>query len=325
MQCLIDLVGVGTECEDAKTYSLKDVDITDTFLNKIVGDEYDTGLELGNAKIAFAAKTLAHQAANYFAKNSYTTSVIEENTIGKRNEGQVVSGFNKSGIRLKLLNDTAHVKTEVVSVQLQLDYTGNITVECYDLHDGSLIGTKTVAVTAGTIATANVEFSKSASKRNTDIAIVYNSSGIDSYKYTVKYGCNSCSAFTRVGQYTEATAVNFDGDVLRENATGVSHTSGLSIIYNLSCDYSAFLCSIKDRLAIPLMHKAAADIYFYQITNNRFNDRSDDERERVIEKMTEHTEQYEMGMKLTLKNIITPNNICFGCSGKFGLNNVLPG
>ena len=325
MNCFNDMISVGGSCETSHTYNLTSVDITESFLNKIVGSEYDNGADLGRAKIDFAAKEMSQSASDFFSRNAYTTSVIEQNTIGRRNEGQLVAGFTKSGIRFKLLNNTAHVKLSLVTIQLQLDTTADVTVYVYDLHDGSVIGSKVVSVVSGIIATANIEISKSYSKRNTDLAVVYDSSSFDSYKYTVTANCANCDTFHRVGQFVEASAVDFTGQVLAENAITKTHTSGLSVVYSLCCDYSDFLCSIKNQLALPLLHKIAADIYFYQLSNTRWNDRSDDEKENVMAKIKVHAENYEDGMKRTLQNMGTPNNICFGCSDKLRLVNTLPG
>ena len=324
MECLNNLVGVGAACETAKPYQLKSIDITESFLNKIVVDEYDTGVELGQAKISFAANSMAAEASQFFISDAYTQSVIDEQTIGlQRPTTSTSTGW--AGIRFKIPNDTVHIRLDVVEIQLQLEYTGTVTVKGYNLKDGSEILSQDIDVVSGVITSTPIMLSEVSAKRLTDIALVYDTTGITARKYTVSASCGSCNKWSTVGKYVSATGVQFSGGFQSANATTIAHTSGMSLRYSLNCDYSSFLCSIKSQLGLPLLHKAAADIYVYQLTNNRFNDRSDDEFDAISKKIRHHESEYGRLMNIALNNLRLPSNECFGCKQSFGFNTILPG
>lgn len=98
------------------------------------------------------------------------------------------------------------------------------------------------------------------------------------------------------------------------NLETTSHTSGLSIIATVVCDHAAWLCEVKDLIALPLAYKVAEECVNYGIGNaDRITNRSID-LERLRERAAYFGAQYAALMEQVLANMRVPSDrVCFDC------------
>jgi len=337
MSCFTDYITVNGTCSDATSqsdYSLKDIGITVSELNDIVTKDFKNGKDLGEQKIAFAIKQVTNSVYNHFAGKFRSRSILDGQRIGypQPNMQSVAAIADHSkGVEIEMCNNNSFVDIYISEISLFVNFSGNVDVKIYDLHQNKLLDTITVAAVAGEISRAFVNKSYSSERRDLNLAIIYDSTGKASFKTEMKLGgCSDCStgAPTWISPYFKARGVKIaNADTkIKSNLRGVADTGGLSIQYNVNCNYNAWLCSVRNLIALPVLYKAGEQLMEFALHNSdRLNSKTIIDMEKVEGRWKLYGEKHREALDNILKNIRLPEDSrCFDCREKSKTVTMLP-
>jgi hypothetical protein len=337
MACFTDYITVDGSCSDntsQSTYTLKDIGITLSELNEIVTKDYKNGKTLGEEKISFAIKQVENNIHNHFASKFRSNSILDNQRIGfqQPNLQSVVplAAYSK-GIEIEMCSNDSFVDVYISEISLFTNTTGNIDVKIYDIFQNKLLDTITVNCVAGEITTAFVNKTYSSDRKNLNIALIYDSTGVTSFKTQVKQGsCSTCTdgAPTWVSPYFKARGIKIDNtlDVIKSSLKGIAETGGLSLQYNVNCNYNAWICSIRNMLALPVLYKSGEQLMEFILHNSdRLNSTTILDLEKVEARWKMYAEKYQSSIDSILKNIKLPSDSkCFDCREKSKTVTMLP-
>lgn len=329
MSCFTDYITVSGSCEDETStsgYSLKDIGITLSELNQLVTKDYKNGKVLGEEKIDFSIKQVENNVFNHFAQKFRSNSILDGQRIGYHQPNmQLVSGIaaTSKGLEIEMCNNDSFVDIYISEISLFLNHTGDVAVKVYDLKQNKLLDTITISAVAGQIVTSYVNKTYSSERYDLDLAIIYDSTGIDSYKTELKNGgCASCGggAPTWVSPYFKARGIKVTtaSDKINSNLTGMAETGGLAIQYNVNCNYRSWLCSIRNMLALPILYKAGESIMEFALHNSdRLNSKTILDLEKIDSRWNLYASKYQNSIESILKNMKLPSDSrCFDCREK---------
>jgi len=327
MSCFTDYITVTGTCSDgtsASGYSLKDAGIMLTELNDVVTKDYANGKALGEAKIDFARKLVENRILEHFSGKLRANSIIEGQRIGYPTDNKVVESGTTGkfkGFELEVCNQDSFVSVYISELSLFLNHSGDVDVLVYDVKQAKLLDTITITAVAGEIVTSYVNKTYESDRKELHLAFIYDSDGVDAYQtYTkVAKGCRGCgtSGSQYINAYVTANGVSIDdADARTEtNFDTIGHTAGLMAQFAINCNYSAWICSVKHQLALPILYKAAAEVMEFTLhTSDRENTRTLIDAEKNVERMAFYTTRYNETIDAVLKNMTLPNDgKCFGC------------
>lgn len=323
MGCFDNIIGIGG-CEEATPSSgvyLRDAGISIDDLAYMFGVEFADGIELANDKIRVATNLVVNELSTNFSSKYITHGILDNQRIGYFLENKPVkTGVNQlQGIDLVLRNTDSYISLYVDKIQMHVNYTGNITLNIYDVIQNKVLDTFTVATVAGVISDHAINKTYQSDKKRLHLVIAYNANGIDSYEtnLTSTGGCSSCQlgSYQSLNNYVQVKSVYVSSaTVIDSNIFGLSHTSGISVLYSLKCNHEDWLCRYKNEIAWPIAYKAAAEIVQYSIFQGKRANQTNFEAEKMRERWNLYDSNYNKYMTNIMKNIVIPNDPkCFAC------------
>lgn len=322
MGCFDNIIGIGG-CEEATPASgvyLRDAGISITDLGRFYGEEYADAIELGNDKIRVATNLVTNELNTSFGNKYLINTFIEDGRIGYFQENQTAkAGADElRGIDLCVYNNGSYLDFYIDKVQFHVAYTGNISLKVYDVIQNKVLDTFTVAVTSGVITDYTINKIYSTEKNKLHLFIGYNANGISSYETTVlNSGCSSCmvGSYNKINTNVSAKSVYLTSTtVIDENIKGLSHTSGLSLVYSLKCNHTNWLCRYRKEVAQAVAYKASAEVIQYALYQaTRTNMKASDVKE-LKERWNLYNSYYEKYIKNLVQNMVPPTDgKCFVC------------
>jgi hypothetical protein len=338
MECLNNLIGVSPLLGDNPDSGLflSDLDITIYQANNLQTANNTSGVDYLQSKILFAQKSVVNDFVNRLRESQPNlkafgaNTVLESNTVGRYRENKPLLGANAALLRGLFLNinNANYLALKVTSVSFMAQASGNVAIQVWDLIQGTLIDTITIAAVAGEIATVDVNKSYKNNGQRQQLAFLYdaaNASYINDYNTQV--GCISChpkwstSNCNWTGVSIEKTATKTRSNI---RTGGSSGANGLSITYTLDCDTDSLVCQLKSRLAFPLLYKTAILIADSYKLSPRINSTVKIPNAPIEEWRTWAVTEYEKVMDNLIQGIQLPNNACFKCMPRISQNAVLP-
>lgn len=332
MGCFDNFIGIdncGSENPTSGKY-LIDGGITLRELNLFAGQDFTDGVALGESKINNSINLVTNDIHNHFGSKYKTKTLLDSQRVGYFNENMTVkSGANEyRGIRLKNYNESSFLAINIHSIDLFIDYSGSVDILIYDVTQNKLLDTIEATTVADVINNITVNKTYYSDKKHFDIAIVYQSSGINSYATTISSsGCTSCNATSLypVNGYIKAVSVRSSGTFLANTLESMSHMSGVSVNYSIECDFNKFICLHANRLAIPIIYKASSEVMTYAMYNSERVNYETINVDQLKERRDFYEMQYREQMDTILKNIEVPNDkTCFLCTQKLNTRLLMP-
>jgi hypothetical protein len=323
---------------------IDELGVTNTFLANLNTDQYVSGIELFIEKRNLAWRKVSTDVLKSIASNMKTDTLIEGRRIGQKSTMQTTYaplGSNiYTGIKLRITpNESSFIKIFVSELLIESDSGGDILVYFYNLTTGELL--KTVNYT-DLNADQYIAFEYSGKRRDVDIAIVYESLyNVPKYTVTGTSSCSSCSGGIKEAfssPYAKASGVKLTINPITGKVQTISnstHTFGMSISYNVSCDREQWLCSIGALIALPLAYATAIEIYDYALSfspNQRvnttvgINSGLNNENSTGIARAREiAVSRYTDEMNSLIQNMRLPNDPkCWDCRRNLIYTTVLP-
>jgi hypothetical protein len=335
MSCYDNLIGIKSGCsvtETSQSLYIEDIGITCSEADSYINNEFETGQQLIEAKIAFAAKVVSKSIQNHFSSVIETRNFLTSQNLGVYQDNlqtQSLVAANLGGLNITLLNASSYLDIYVNTISLQVNTTATISVLVYNLVTGLLIDTIAVDCVANEITTKIINKTYSSNRQKLDLIFVYDVSTIASYKCQLNYeGCGSCSGYRYANYYLAATPVIVPSASakIRTSLTNQSHTYGMSINYTIQCSLESWLCNMSNFMALPILYKAAEEIMNYAtMSSNRNNSDSNQDYEKNKERAAFFNTQYLEHLNASIGNIMLPKgDICFQCNERVKSKIILP-
>ena len=323
---------------------IDDLGINQTLLGQLITNQYNTGVELFEAKRAFAWRKMSTDILSRLNPMMKADTVVEGKRIGQvvtnaANIDTLVGAGKYTGIRVTIDPNTESFLNFYLS-NFKIDiYTMAVPVEIfvYDMTTLKLIDSffyqsEAVEQFIGRTFKAN--------RRKMDLAFVYESL-YDTTKMVAKKGhCFNCSGQVRAAHicpFVDAVGIELTvsgDDVISSKAK--KYTQGMSLVYNVNCDREAWLCSIGGLMAMPLAYATAVEIYNYGLTispNQRVNTTvsvntgfaTSDPNDGMIAGRDIAAARYSEELTAMLQNMRLPSdNTCFDCRKNMKYVTALP-
>lgn len=336
MGCLDNIVGV-KGCGETPTgvYVQQLSGITISNFDKAISTEHAAALPALQERVSFATLTVLNEIRQQLETKYTLKSFIENGTLGYYKDDKVIDAAQAgylTGYQVKI-EQTPYLSFYISTLSLFANTTGNVSVLIYDLTQGIILDTITVAAVAGRIVTVSVGKSYPTNKQKLNLFIGY-ASTFDSYQTTyynngLDWGgcgewCNTCFGDgNRFIQFRPAKILAA-GQILNGNIASNTYGAGLSFGYSLQCSFDEYLCNIKNQIAFPVLYKAGQLIleemrYSTRLTGIVTNFRADN---------GELAQKYEMKFNQLMTDLMQSmslnDSICFSCNAEIKTRVVLP-
>jgi hypothetical protein len=337
-ECLENIVSIRGSCSPETSGSgfyLDDFDISLEEIGKYVGSEFANAEALVQAKKRVAAHQVAAKIGAYFKGQFLHKSILSGERIGFEQTDQELIAADATkwgGTSVEFKNLDSFLQVNISEISLYSNYTGNVSLRVYDIVQGKLLDTITLATVAGEISRTYVNKTYSSDRRNLILALVYLRNGIGSYK-TLLTGshcgqCTDTNGNKTLNNFAIGRAVSLDdGDsFIYDNFDSADDTAGLSFVYSISCNHYNWLCSIQKVLGLPMLYKTAAELMHYGLQQvNRFNTNAGLNPDVLKMKADRYEALFEESMTDLLPSMILPSDTrCFLCNDYGRFYTILP-
>jgi hypothetical protein len=323
---------------------IDDLGINQTLLGQLITDQYNSGVELFEAKRAFAWRKMSSDILSRLNPMMKADTVVDSKRIGQvvtnaANVDLAVGAGKYTGIRVTIdPNTTSFLNFYLSSFKIDI-YTMATPVEIfvYDMSTLKLIDSffyqsEAVEQFIGKTFKAN--------RRKMDLAFVYESLYDTTKMITKKGSCSDCGGNLRavhICPFVDAIGIELTTDGFNVlSSKSKKYTQGMSMVYNVNCDREAWLCSIGGLMAMPLAYATAVEIYNYGLTispNQRVNTvvsvnsgfSTSDPNDGMIAGRDIAATRYSEELAAMLQNMRLPDdNTCFDCRKNMKYVTALP-
>ena len=327
MECLTQLVGfddcaVGTEPYKLNQFVSKDQ------LTQLLSDSYPTVDAWVEATKKFSAQRVATDVLSKVDSAIKVETLLENSVAGRFNDGRkITTGPNYAGIGIRFYNWRSYVKLQINKVSFYGNHDGDIEIKVVDMLNGQELATTTITAEANKVVQKTVSISVPMGMQETDIAIIYDASAIQSYKTTLSHnGCSDCGNRNAISRYANFTGMNITSSFLLGDKSARNDTAGLSIDYSFVCDQEQWVCSVSGSLGLAMLYKTLYELFNSSLNSgSQFSNQQTTNYEQNVERMTSFEYNYGLELEKVLKNAKVPDNICFSCNPRVGVRNRLPG
>jgi len=328
--CESSLLGL-RGCNDIEPVTglyIDDLGVTDSFLSQLITDQYNKPSELFSDKRAMAWRRISTDILSRLNPFMKADTVVDSRRIGQimSNATSIDAALGAgvyAGIRIYLDPQTTSFLKMFIS-DFSIAFTTTVTNKTIYIID---LSTRKV-IDSFVYADGSIEqyigkhlFSK---RKKMDIAIVYESTE-DVIRYTPKYGsCTDCGGNIReahICQFVDSIGVQLSLDTDTGVASSIvnkARTAGMSIIYSVECDRSAFVCSIGSTLSMALAYATAVEVYDYALTQSahiRVNTTVTVNNESLVSARDIAASRYNEELEMVMRNMRLPSDrYCFSCN-----------
>lgn len=328
MACFDNIIALRETCTSTTSsgYYLNDFGINKAEIEAIITNDYDSVQDYLDKKIEFTTNVVTNDIVTHFS-NVQAKTLIQSHRVGIFNKNLVtVTGGGYRGIHVNICNVDSFLEFHLAEVSTLTDFTGSLPILVYDLTQNKLLDTITVTSTAGNVSTSFPHKTYKTNRQGIDLWIGYDATGIDSYKTTIRSG-SCCGRYTCTNSVTTSKGASITAPYVNSNLTTLPDTAGVSLLYSVSCDHKGWLCTYLQQIALAVGYKVCAEIMFTG-ANSAFNSRSTNMTTLNRDSLKMRFDFYEMKYRETmdnlLRNIKTPEGICYKCTSPVTHATVLP-
>lgn len=328
MQCLTQLVGLDGCTTGNEPYKINQLGLSRVQLEELIDDSYASVDDWFIAMREFAAKRLAADVVKKVATSVHVETMIENGIAGRYSDRQTVTtASDHAGIFINLWNQSTFLKLNVTKISFYGNYSGDIDVKFIDVNTGKELDSKIITVFAGEVTDTPVNVEINSGMRDLDLAIVYDATGIESYKTTIyKSGCSDCGHTSSVSRYANFQGCNIASPFLNANRSARNDTAGLSIEWSWICDNESWVCTFATQLGLSMLYKTAYELLHYSLNSySQLSDQQTINWEGNRDRMESFEFNYGLEMEKALAHARVPKNVCFSCDPKVGVRNKLAG
>ena len=312
----------GCDRESTSGVYSNDIGVDINFLNAITTKD-QTGLQLWDDKVRFAGKSTALMINQALAHKFKAKTIIDGRRVGFLQSGTKAAGEN--GLQIYICDSSSYLDIYVPDIEITLSQNDTIDIQVLDAYSLEVLDTfPNISCSAGVPKVVTIDKTYSALRKNAGVIITHDAS-VPTVTTTVKEsGCFSCTSNWICGN----NVAKVQGVVKDGTWKAAGHTGGISIVYSVSCNYEAYICSIRNRLVLPILYKAGAEIMDFAKNvspNDRVNTSVTINKDSVKERKEELEFKFRESLDAIIGNITLPNDErCFVCNQKSRHAIILP-
>lgn len=327
--CFEEIIGIRGLCapgeEPTSGLYVQDLPFIDMkTVNAVISEELTAAQYIRN-KLNYCVNsvknTLNLRLQPYFRKRS----VVESKIIGAYTENlynlpQPAQAGIRAGVIIRILDSTPY-ELNLSRINLwTTNFTGPVTIKVHNLITGQEIDSFDIDVTPNTMGYIDINRKFQTDGQRAYYLVSYLTTGINSVQSTISgfvAGCSTCAGRTGyISRYAILNAVTI-ADSAAKNISNLEYpgnTAGLSVQYTLNCSTDAFMCTIKDQMAWPILHKLGAEICRDVINGtHRLNSVTTIDIDKAEALKADFEAQYIESMDVMLQSMSIPENTCFRC------------
>jgi len=296
------------------------IDITKDFINEIITRSFVDAKDFHNKKLDFAITSVISECLTFLNPVFRASTLIDNFRLGyfQDNLKMITGDGSLKGINIDLCNVDSYLQLFISEISLQLNKTGDVDILIYDLIEGELLETITIACAPNKVSKVFPQKIFYSPKRKLNLFIGYDSTGIDSNTTFLKRDCrNNCQSLNNPYEIVTACKIAESDDKIKSNLITIADTGGLSVVHSISCDHRAWLCSFSNLLALPILYRYGQLVMEFALNvspNERTNTTENLNVEELRQRHSMYSSQYADSLKNALENIKTPQDRkCFVC------------
>ena len=330
ISCFENLIALDGTCGEENPSSgifLKKLGVTRSELSQYLTKEYVTPDQLFLDKYEVAILNITNAVHNHFAPKYKAASILDSKRVGIfENNLKMISGQAGilKGIDFRLDNRSSFIDLNIVSISLQLNFSGEINLLFYDLIQGVQVYSKKITVVPNEIITMQIDKKFVSDRKYLNLFIGYDSTAIASNKTSLQLvgGCATCtdqSVHKNNFLTIRSTSIGIAEQKIDSNLTSETDTGGLSIVYALNCNHRDWICAVSQILALAIAYETCAGLMEhakYQSGKEQITIRSGsgDVNIEIEERRAMYEHKSVNMLKQALNNMILPNDErCFSC------------
>lgn len=329
--CFTGIVAMRDVCEPENAKSciyLDDIGFNKKKITDLLTEDYSSEEDFITKCTTTAIREVIDGVYSYKAAQIRLNNVINNGVAGYLNTNLSIksSEGGKVGLLINIANINGYVDLLLKSIYLNVNYTGDIDVEIWDAMRNRLIDTVAVSCVPQAKNAVSLESVITSIQELTQIALIYDSTGIDSYTTTVKNGL-CCGKTSMSNEWFTLTGVQIDAgaDVLDKNLKKKSHTSGMMVEYGVECNHEKWLCSFVAPLKPAILYKTAEVITrmgLLKAKPQRVNNTVSTFGELQEKELAFYQSMFSEHFTNALRNITIPNDKkCFVCNSNITIYN----
>jgi len=325
--CFKSLVAIDGQCGESSPTSgiyLRKLGVSRSEIESYLTSEYRTAEDIYNDCYDSALQDIVAGVNNHFSPRYKAMSVLENQRIGifQNNLEQIAGSVGMlKGVQFRMNNRESFLDLYVPQVSIQVNFSGEITFYLYDLIQGIQISSFKIPVEPNEIRTEAVALTVPSDRKYLNAFLGYECEGISSNRTLSAPGASCCGKWELNNRYlTVRPALMAIADQkIDANIKPAQETGGVSILYSLSCNHRDWICTIANRLALPLAYCTAAKIMEHAIfsaSKVQINIRTGSQmsKEDLEERRLMYESKYQKFMTEALNASNIPSDAsCFTC------------
>lgn len=330
MNCLDGLIGDDNGCASrtGRLY-LKDIGITEDFIGKILAKEEKNASTFMAARRRLATEYVTNDVLTHYDRFILGRTFIDRDRLGRYPETEVLVNGDASylqGTLVEVCTPASNTRLLISKLEFYGETTGDVEVTIYDLRDGSVVATETIAAVAGQVATLETDIVVQCFREKkrlfvtTDQSVYYGSTISGS-------GCSTCTKGVYKNGVLQARSMRIlDSEKkIGANLVPAQDCGGLSVIATVQCDSYGWLCEVKAALALPLLYCYGREIMTMALNNFERYGIQNLRRKDVEDRRNELEALYAKSMNNLYETMPIPNDgLCFSCDNRTSTGIVLP-
>ena len=329
MGCLDNLIALDGSCAagTGRVY-LKSIGIHESELVQYLAqEEQDVPEMLSNIAPAATAQLQTDVMAS-IAGRIMPKTFIDRDRIGQPNHNREAISATAStdhGLVVDVFAPRSNIKIQISELAVWSQSTGTVTLTLRDVTDGKVLGTETISAVAGQVTRKDVDIVLQGLRRRTRVLITSDMAGW--YKCDTHEGCGPCTG----GVYSHGVLTAYGASIGQattltySNLARSGETGGISAVVTVVCDHTAYLCEVKEALAMPLLYLQGAMLMQRGLDNvERMNTRTIN-AEVLQDRLARYLSQYRAALEQLVGNMPLPNDdMCYVCNRQSRVAVVVP-
>ena len=317
IDCLSNYIGVRSlpPYEDPDSgYYINDLQgLTTQQLEDISDDEdhYEVRLawdDIYNRSSRLLETDIKTALRKYFKRYSFIANGI----TGQLTDNiSTTAGSTYNGWWFNLGEQSKNLVLNISTFDIYLNTAANFNIYIYDLNSGKKLSE---VAYAGVVGLNTFRVNKNYSvNRYSNIYICYDAAAVSVLKMT---------EYKPMG-FTRSVDVAKTAAIINDNVSGAD--TGISVIFNLECSVSNFVCQRIDSFKDAFLYKLGVEFCNERIYSDRINRWTLMDREDAEKLRAEFIEEYNRLIEAALKDLkITESDECFECNKAVNYKVMLP-
>jgi hypothetical protein len=319
LDCFDGLTGLANTCDAyaaSPAVPLEDFGIDETLIAQFIGPEDTVASFLYGAEQQ-ARLTIKTDILSKHAARIIPRTFLHSERVGEPDGHQtlVTGATGRNGILVEVNQRAANTRLALTGWRFYAAVTESVTLTIYDLADGSAVDTVTIAATADILSSGGVDVTIPLPRRAGRFFIAHDR---PTYRLQqVDAGCSSCTggAYRYGGVLVTGASLPAATPMVRSNLRTGSRTGGLSVVVDVACDHSQYLCEAREMFTGPYVSKVIEVLLRRGINAVERMNTQRINLDLLKTRADRAGEEYAASMTNLMSGMVLPcDDVCFTCA-----------